>query len=84
MNRNDKIKLLNGIASGLISADSLKPKPFLLCLDYGDRIVYKLNGNLIEKEEWLRRGGNKPQHMTIKIRYDSPKLSAPFYKKEAG
>ena len=82
MNRNEKIKLLNDIASGLVPADSLQPQPFLLCMNYGDRIEYKKDGEPITKEEWLRLGGNKAKHITIKVQYANSQDKASLLKKE--
>ena len=81
MTRQEKINLLNNIASGLLPSDTLHYKPFVLCLDYGDRVEYKADGEPITKDEWLKLGGDKGKNVTIKIKYESPYTTASLIRK---
>lgn len=82
MTRQEKIKLLNDIAAGLLPSDTLHYKPFVLCVDFGNRIEYKADGEPITKDQWLRLGGDKGKNVTIKINYESPYLKASLVRKE--
>lgn len=82
MTRQEKIKLLNDIAAGLLPSDTLHYKPFVLCLDYGNRVDYKADGEPITKDEWLRLGGDKGKNVTIKIKYESPYTKATLIRRQ--
>lgn len=68
--RQNKIRLLKGIARGIVKVDSLKPQPFLLKMDLGEgNIRYSIDRKgctLAEYEaESARNPKSKIAHVTL-------------------